>query len=135
MTFQEKYVEQRKNAQKALKETQEQIDLEACADVVFKAIYEELDKMVKREYNVDVIKESKPISLEDEFRVRGAFYPTFVEVKRNNIDLGCNISTRTEEFEKLITKKLHEVGVDFVPDVKGGINFLAILKFEDSHDS
>lgn len=144
MTFQEKYAKQRQEAQKVLKEERNGLELEACADVIFNAIYDELDAKVKKEYNVDRIKASKPISLCNEFCVGVEFfegfgtYPILVEVEARVINLECDISNRPKEFEEILRRKLYEVGVKFEKSVmnsKKRIRFNAILIFKDYFNS
>lgn len=143
MTFQEKYAKQRQEAQKVLKEERNGLELEACADVIFEAIYDKLDEKVKKEYNVDRIKESKPISLHNEFCVEVEFYkglapyPILAEVGARLIDLDCDISTRQKEFEEILRRKLYEVGVKFKKIIMNSERrkFEAILIFNDNFDS
>ena len=129
MTFQEKYAEKRKESQKVLEELQCKINIDACTDTIFKAISDKLDEKVNKEYDVERIKESNDTCLENQFRVRVKFYSNFVEVAGEKIDLNCNISVQQEKVEKILTKKLREVGVAFIKDLGG--DFLAELVFKD----
>lgn len=59
MTFQEKYAKKREEAQKILEDSQKQINVEDCANTIFKAICEEFDKQITEEYDSERIKKTR----------------------------------------------------------------------------
>lgn len=130
MTFQKKYAEKRREAYKVFNNALKQCNAKDCADAIFKAIYDELDKKVAKEYDAKRIEKLERNYLDDRFSVSVKFYQDYVVVSGDKVKLPCNAIVNEDEIKKILKEKLQEVGVSF--EQKDITESRAVLKFEDS---
>lgn len=136
MTFQEKYAKQREEAQKTLRTKLSTANIEAYADVVFKAICDKLDKEVSTEYDVEKIKTSWRFSLKDAFAVIVEFNGECIMVDGEAIKEHCiPILFFKDKIAEVLSKKLSDVGIDFKADPYHPYAFSAYLNFNSNDNS
>lgn len=134
MTFQEKYAKKREEAQKALQDKLNTVNVETYADTVFNAICDKLDKEVSTEYDVEKIKTNEQTCLADSFAVRVKFNTNCIMVDGFTTLAYAALSLQ-DRIVKILTEKLREVGIDFKVDDRDPSQALAYLKFNSNNNS
>lgn len=136
MTFQDKYWDKLKEAQKLVQENLSKINMDDCVQVAFDAISDEFDKKVTKEFDANRIKDEKVVSISTQFEV-------LVDIKEDSIVMEAgkivpnpklayrlNTSELRKKCAENLSKELEKVGISLSNQM--GERYIARLNFANN---
>lgn len=135
MTFQKKYAIEYEKANKIVQDRLNEVDVEAYVNSIIEAISHKFDEQVSTAYDVKTIINANRYYLEHKFYVSVMFNSDNIAVDSEAI-IKTHFDSRIliDRIAKILTKELHDLGIDFKQNKRHFNKFSAKLKFGSNNN-